>query len=41
MGEKQGKEQFEEPEVIATYKKEELEEAIRPRVQLIGAFYPD
>lgn len=41
MSDKQEKEQFEEPEVIATYKKEELEEAVRPRVQIIGTFYPD
>lgn len=32
MSEKQGEEQFEEPEIIATYSKEELEEAVRPHL---------
>lgn len=32
MSERQGKEQFEEPEIIATYRKEDLEEAVRPHL---------
>lgn len=39
MSEKQGKERFEEPEIMATYGKEELQEVIRP--QLNGACYND
>lgn len=40
MSEEQGKEQFEEPEIIATYEKGQLEEQVRPRAELIGVFYP-
>jgi hypothetical protein len=36
MSEKQGREHFEEPKVIATYGKEELEEVIRPHLTTGG-----